>query len=124
MTYDKTMIWDHISTRMTEDATMTLHHISATTTHVMWREEHLFDTPKSTPFQSRNNTCSVIGNQKNYLAEKLTYNAIISCTCRLLLTMGVTTNRFSFPEVADIAKTYGFSVGIPDVPILAGQYRF
>jgi hypothetical protein len=30
-----TMTWDHISTRMTEDGTITFDHISATTTYVM-----------------------------------------------------------------------------------------
>lgn len=38
-----TMIWDHISARMTSAATLTLDHINAITTYVMWYEEHIWN---------------------------------------------------------------------------------
>jgi hypothetical protein len=37
------MLWDHISATMVFDATVISNHLSATTTYVMWREEHLWD---------------------------------------------------------------------------------
>jgi hypothetical protein len=40
--YSTCMIWDG-SARMTFDAAMTSDHISARTTYVMWREEHLWN---------------------------------------------------------------------------------
>jgi hypothetical protein len=41
--YSTCMTWDDISARITYDATMASVHISATMTHVMWREEHLWN---------------------------------------------------------------------------------
>jgi hypothetical protein len=40
----RTVTCGNISARMTSDVTMTSDHISATTTYVIWREEHLWNT--------------------------------------------------------------------------------
>jgi hypothetical protein len=39
----ETMVWDQSSTRMAWDATVTSDDTIATTTYVIWREEHLRD---------------------------------------------------------------------------------
>jgi hypothetical protein len=41
---DATVTLYKTSARMTQDATMNRDHISARTTYLMWREEHLWDS--------------------------------------------------------------------------------
>jgi hypothetical protein len=59
--YSTCMTWDGISAKTAEDATATSDNISATTTCVMWRQEHLRNvnvgTPKSIPIQY----CYILG---------------------------------------------------------------
>jgi hypothetical protein len=90
-----TMTSEHISARMTQDATMISDHISSTMIYVMWREEHLWNvsvlwrTPLECQCALKNTFGMSVCSEEHLWNVSVLWRILLECQCALKNTFGM-----------------------------------